>query len=98
MPARKQLRAVAPDERAGEAVLSITDAADKGTPRQLLVAMRSRIAKTVEDPNCPARDLSSLSKRLQEINRDIDALDVKVKQEGEESAGHADAKFDASAI
>lgn len=98
MPARKPLRAVTPDERAGEAVLSITEAADKGTPRQLLVAMRSRIAKTIEDPNCPARDLSSLSKRLQEINKDIDALDAKAKQEGQESARHADAQLDASAI
>jgi len=65
---------------------TITQAADSGTPRELLVALRARIAKSVEDPNTPARDLASLSRRLLEIARDIEAIDAAAEQEATESA------------
>jgi hypothetical protein len=94
------LRAVA----AGEAApvkkrrLSITEAADAGDQRELLVAMRARIAKSVEDPNCPPRDLAALTRRLQDINRDIEALDAKAKQEADEDVSAADEEWDAEAL
>lgn len=78
------LRAVAPDEKAPPK--TITEAASKGTKRDLLVAMRDRIAKTVEDAKCPPRDLASLSRRLMEIAREIEAADI----EAEESGGAKD--------
>ena len=48
------------------------------------MAMRRRIAKTVEDPNCPPRDLAALTRRLQEISREIEAIDARAKQEADE--------------
>lgn len=74
----KPLRAVGPDEKSvPERKLSITEAASSGTIRQQLCALRDRVVKTVEDPNCPARELASLSKRLMEITKEIDAIDVR---------------------
>jgi hypothetical protein len=44
----------------------------------------NRIAKAVEDPNTPARDLAALTKRLVEVVRDIEAIDAR---EEESTAG-----------
>jgi hypothetical protein len=93
------LRAVAADEKAEpEARLSITDAANQGNQRALLVAMRTRVAQTVDDPKCPPRDLASLTRRLQDINREIESLDAKLKQEAREDAHSADEAWDAEAL
>lgn len=77
---------------------SVTVAAASGTTRELLAAMRQRIAIAVEDPNTPARDLAALTKRLVEVVKEIDAIDVNEKQESEESGTSADEAFDSSAI
>ncbi|MEU7609540.1 hypothetical protein [Micromonospora sp. NPDC049204] len=77
---------------------TVTEAADKGTPRELLVAMRSRIATAVEDPNTPARDLAALTKRLTEVMKDIEAIDARDDQEAERAGPVADEAFDAQAI
>lgn len=96
-PRRQGLRAVAPGEKAAKAApKSITQAADNGTTRELLVAMRTRIAKAVEDPNTPARDLAALTKRLVEVVRDIEAIDARDAEEPDD-ADVGDA-YDASAI
>lgn len=98
--ARAPLRAVSAGEEAPKKrLLSITEAADGGDQRDLLVALRARIAKTVEDPNCPPRDLAALSRRLQEINREVEAIDAKVRQEASEDASaHDDEEWDAEAL
>lgn len=94
-----KLRAVAADEKpAAKAPRSIVEAADRGSARDLLVAMRNRIAKTLDEPNCPARDQASLSRRLLEIRKEIEALDAAVEQEAAESVSHEDEGFDASAV
>ncbi len=99
MATRKPLRAVAPNEKPAPArKLSVAQAAESGDHRQLLVAMRDRIAKTVADPECPPRDLASLTRRLQDIAREIAALDAQADDEAEVAAGDADDTFDASAI
>jgi hypothetical protein len=97
--ARKPLRAVGPDEKpvSGKRK-SVTEAADDGTTRELLVATRTRIAKAVEDPNTPARDLAALTKRLFEVVRDIEAIDARDEQESGDAGDVPDANFDASAI
>ena len=80
----RQLRAVAPDEKPDDKparAKTVSEAADTGTTRELLVAMRARIAKAVEDPNTPARDLAALTKRLVEVVRDIEAIDALAEQE-----------------
>ena len=101
MAARKtNLRAVSPGEKppAAKAVKSVTQAADKGTMRDLLVAMRTRTAKAVEDPNTPPRDLAALTRRLLEIAREIEAIDAAAEQEDRENDVTPDDEFDASAI
>ena len=77
---------------------TITEAADQGTQRELLVTMRTRIAKSLDDPNTMARDLASLSRRLLEISREIDAIDVADLQEAAEDDEAADEDYDASAV
>lgn len=96
MPAKRTLRAVTPDEKAPPK--TITEAASHGTHRELLVAMRDRIAKAVEDPNCPPRDLASLSRRLHELSKDIEQYDAVEAQEVAAGGDVADEAFDASAI
>jgi hypothetical protein len=72
-----QLRPVADDERAQPTKpLSVTKAAKTGDRRKLLVSLRDRVAQTVEDPNCPPRDLAALSRRLQEIAKELAVIDA----------------------
>ena len=94
------LRSVAPGETAPKSAKpkTVSEAADSGTTRELLVAMRARIAKAVEDPNTPARDLAALTKRLVEVVRDIEAIDARDEQDGDRGAEVEDGAFDASAV
>ena len=100
MAARKShVRVVAPGEKPKKtAPKTVTQAASSGTHRELLVAMRDRIAKTVEDPSCPPRDLASLTLRLAKIAEEIKALDHREEQEGGESAPVEDGDFDAASV
>jgi len=77
---------------------TLTEAANSGTKRELLVAMRDRIARAVANENTLARDLAALTKRLMEIVRDIEAIDLAEKLEAERAGDIADQPFDASAI
>lgn len=54
---------------------SIRDAATSGSQRDLLVAMRDRVAEDLDSGVLP-RDLASLTKRLLEIVREIEAIDA----------------------
>ena len=95
---RKPLRAVTPDETAHVPAKrhTVTTAAAEGTRRDLLVAMRARVATAVEDPNTPARDLAALTRRLMEIAKDIEAMDAR---EAEADGGPvSDDAYDSAAI
>lgn len=89
MPSKPPLRAVKPGETKARPArakkLDVAQAAASGDQRQLLEAMRDRIAVTVTDPKCPPRDLASLTKRLADIAEQLKALEL---QEAEEA--HAD--------
>lgn len=97
MAAKPSLRAVTEDD-APPRKLRVAEAAETGDRRQLLVAMRARVAKTVEDPNCPPRDLAALTRRLIEIAKEIEALDISAAEEATERDHAADEAFDASAV
>lgn len=102
-PARaRNLRVVAPDEKPAPpkktSPRSIVEAAAEDSARELLVAMRNRIAKTLDEPNCPARDQASLSRRLLEIRKEIEAIDAAAEQEAAESVVTEDEAFDASTL
>lgn len=97
MPAVKRLRVAAPGEAAPKRK-SVADAAQSGDRRELLVAMRDRIAKTISDPDCPPRDLASLTRRLQDIAKEIDVLELSGSGVGSVVADTDDESFDASTV
>lgn len=104
MASRKtSLRAVGQDEKPQAvepaAPMTVTQSASSGSTRDLLVSMRDRVARDVENPNTPARDLAALTKRLMEIVRDIEAIDARSRQEAKDDAAEVqDGDFDASAV
>jgi hypothetical protein len=76
---------------------TVREAAEKGTTRELLVAMRDRIAEDIDSRSTLARDLASLSKRLMELQREIQAIDARAEQESD-GGPVPDEAFDASAV
>ena len=70
---------------------SVMEAAANGSHRELLVAMRGRIARALQDEKTPPRDLASLSLRLLAIAKDIEALNA---AEGVDDVGAAAATAD----
>ena len=99
MPRKATLHAVKPGEKAPQSKpKTITEAADNGTTRELLAAMRARIATAVEDPNTPARDLAALTKRLVEVVRDIEAIDAREDDEPEDDGSPVDETLDAASL
>ena len=77
------------DRRKSGAVYS----AARRNRRALLVALRNRIARDV-DAGVPARDLASLSRRLMELAREIEAIDAR-DREGDEIAEASEAPDEA---
>ena len=73
------LRAVVEGEKAPvpESPKTVVEAAKSGTPRELLVAMRDLVAEALLKPNCPPREFAALTKRLQDIVKDIESLDAR---------------------
>ena len=98
--AEKSLRVVAPGEAPPKPrrPKTVTEAAKDGTHRDLLVAMRERVARAVEDSTTPARDLAALTRRLMELARDIEAIDARAAEEAGEGGDVQDGEFDAAAI
>lgn len=101
MAARKPpLRAV----KAGDTALkppqrmSVAQAAATGDHRSLLVSMRERIAQAVSDPECPPRDLAALTRRLQDIAKEIESIDLRAKQEAAEDGVSEDEPWDEEAL
>ena len=76
MTRKAPLRSVGADERKVEPPKSILESAESGSRLDELRAMRRRLAKAMDDPNTPARDLAALSRRQLEIGREIEAIEV----------------------
>ena len=105
MAARRSLRSVSAGDKPvrasalkSAAPKLVVQAAKDGSTRELLAAMRDRIAVAVENPNTPARDLASLTKRLMEVVRDIEALDARTAEEVKENAEHPDEAWDTATL
>lgn len=82
-----QLKAVPVGARAPRRrVKTVKQAAESGVPRDLLVALRGRIAQDIDNPNTQSRDLAALSRRLLEIAKEINAID---SQDGGDEVGRA---------
>lgn len=96
-----KLRAVKDGETAPpQKALTILEAAELGDRLEELRSMRRRIAKALDDPNTPARDLAALSRRQIEIGRDVDMLELRANEEArrERSASTTSRGFDSAAI
>jgi hypothetical protein len=94
MPARGKpsLRVVTPKTpQRSRKLATVKSAAEDGNRRELLVALRSRVAADIDNPNTPPRDLAALSRRLLEIVKDIEALDAEA---GTDDIGEAAATPD----
>ena len=99
MAARKApLRAVTSADAPKPKPRTVAEAASNGTAREELVALRSRIARAIDDPDIRGADLASLSRRLLEIRKEIESIDAREEQEGTSSGDVPDEAFDASAI
>jgi hypothetical protein len=55
--------------------LTVAAATDKGDQREVLVALRHRLAQALDDAT-NSRDVAALAKRLQEVTADIAAIDA----------------------
>lgn len=79
--------------------MDVADAARNGTEMDLLIAMRDRIADAITDEDCPKRELASLTLRLANIVKDINALK---SADGDDAIGEAanlpDDEFDPDAL
>lgn len=73
----------------------VTWAAESGTRRDLLVALRDRLWDAFNDKRTQPRDLSPLTLRLKELQAEIDALD-----EADEPVDQSidDGEFDANDV
>lgn len=75
----------------------MAEAAKSGSRRELLVALRDRIAETIT-ADCPPRDMASLTRRLDDISKDIEQLDLAGMGEGSVVATTDDEDFDAASV
>lgn len=93
MPRKAPLRAVTPEERR-EIPGTILQAAETGSRLDELRAMRRRLARALDDPNTPARDLAALSRRQLEIGREIEAIVIAEDEDHSVVANTDDEAFD----
>ena len=96
---RSSLRAVGPEDVAPARAKTVSEAASSGSQLALLIALRERVAIAVQNPNCPPRDLAALSRRLQEIAREIEAINAASDDDDiSAAAGTPDEAWDGAAI
>ena len=97
----RHLRAVEPDEKPSALqprAMKVNEAARDGTDLELLMAMRDRVADEVANPNCPPRDLAALTRRLEELRKQIAAERLRLKEELADADDVADEAWDEEAI
>jgi hypothetical protein len=98
MAPRKNLRAVAPDEKpVPPKILSLAEAVETGDYREILIAQRREIAMSIPEEKGPAK--AALHRQLSIIAKELEALEANAKQEAIENAGPAeDEAWDSEAI
>ena len=95
----RALHAIGPDDvpPALPRPKTIAEAVERGSTLDVLRLARERIARTLDEPNCPPREQASLSRRLIEMGKEIDAIEAR-SLEDDPVAKVEDGKFDAAAI
>ena len=76
---------------------SVLEAVEGDDDIATLRVLRARVAKAVDDPNCPARDLAALQRSVRELTREIRALEAAARQEAAEEVP-PDAAFDTASV
>ena len=67
--------------------------------RALLMRMHARVEEAVFDPETPPRDLAALTRRLMEIAKEVEVIDLQREQNGDgKPEAPADEPFDGSDI
>ncbi|WP_454853263.1 hypothetical protein [Promicromonospora soli] len=74
--------------------MTVAHAAEHGTRRDLLVAMRRRLAAALEDDRTQPRDLSPIVIRLRELSAEIDEIDTRGTDGLTDAAATPDAPFE----
>ncbi|GFG83378.1 hypothetical protein [Mycolicibacter algericus] len=98
-PAKRTLRSVKPDEKpVRKRALNVAQAAKTGDQLALLIALRDRIAREIAALDCPPRDLASLSRKLIEIGKEIEAIKLRKKQLDDETNDDIDDSWDEEAL
>ncbi|ARQ95443.1 terminase small subunit [Mycobacterium phage Shandong1] len=65
----------------------------------LLLRMHARVEQSVFDPETPPRDLAALTRRLMEIAKEIETIELQREQSGEgKPEAPADEPFDGSDV
>jgi hypothetical protein len=91
----RRLRPVVPDETVEKPRrLSVSQAANEGTYRELLVAVQARIAAAVQAPNCNPVALAALSRQLILISKELSNIAARVEDEVSEAARTPDEAWD----
>ncbi len=88
MPAKKPLRAVAADEKAPAKPKTIGEAAE-ASERELLVSLRTHLAREMDKGAVPAHALASVSAKIREYDREIRSIDSRDEQEAEQGGREA---------
>ena len=92
------LRVVAPDEVHSPArPKTIVEAAEDGSRLELLRALRLRLARAVQD-QCPPRDLAALTRRLDDVAKQIEGMELAAQQEDREQLDVDDEDWSAEAL
>jgi hypothetical protein len=83
----RRLRPVGPDEKPEKPRrLTVVQAAAEGTHRELLVALRARIAAAVQSPSCNPVALAALSRQLVLLSKELSVIDARADDEAGEVA------------
>lgn len=95
----KQFRVIDPDDDPISVdIVSVLDAGERGTRLDELVQLRRILARAIDDPQTPAKELSPLSRRYSEVSSEIHSLKKRELEEAEDIAVANDAEFSAEAV
>jgi hypothetical protein len=83
----RRLRPVGPDEKPEKPrKLTVVQAAAEGSHRDMLIALRHRIASAVQSPSCNPVALAALSRQLVLLSKELSALDARAEDDDVEAA------------
>ena len=83
MARKTPLRVAGTDEKPARPE-SVSSAVQKGSPRDVNIAMQDRIAKAIDAEDIRGADLAALSRRLHELRKELSAMDAQSREAAED--------------